>query len=58
MTGDAYKEQLDKTLETSSEDMNYFCIAAFICLSNKKKINKLVKKQFLCYYEFVKVTCI
>ncbi len=29
MTGDTYKEQLDKTLETSSEDMNYFCIAAF-----------------------------
>lgn len=31
MTGDTYKEQLDKTLETSSEDMNYFCI---------KKINR------------------
>lgn len=29
MTGDNYKEQLDKTLETSSENMNYFCIAAF-----------------------------
>ena len=28
MTGDTYKEQLDKTLETYSEDRNYFCIAA------------------------------
>jgi hypothetical protein len=29
MTGDTYREQLNKTLETSCEDMNYFCIAAF-----------------------------
>ncbi len=41
MTGDTYKEQLDKTLETSSEDMNYFCIAAF---GEKELIDPLTKK--------------
>lgn len=41
MTGDTYKEQLDKTLETSSEDMNYFCITAF---GEKEIIDPLTKK--------------
>ena len=41
MTGDTYKEQLDKTLETSSEDMNYFCIATF---GEKESIDPLTKK--------------
>ena len=41
MTGDTYKEQLDKTLETSSEDMNYFCIAAF---GKKESLDPLTKK--------------
>ncbi len=41
MTGDTYREQLNKTLETSSEDMNYFCIAAF---GEKEIIDSLTKK--------------
>ena len=41
MTGDTYKEQLDKTSKTSNEDMKYFCIAAF---GEKEAINPLTKK--------------
>lgn len=41
MTGDTYKEQLNKTLETPSEDMNYFCITAF---GEKEIIDPLTKK--------------
>ncbi len=41
MTGDTYREQLNKTLETSCEDMNYFCIAAF---GEKELIDSLTKK--------------
>lgn len=41
MTGDTYKEQLDKTLETSAEDMKYFCITAF---GEKEVIDPLTKK--------------
>lgn len=41
MTGDTYKEQLDKTLETSDEDMKYFCITAF---GEKEIIDPLTKK--------------
>ncbi len=41
MTGDTYKEQLDKTLETSNEDMNYFCIVA---IGEKEIIDPLTRK--------------
>lgn len=41
MTGNTYKEQLDKTLETSNEDMKYFCITAF---GEKEVIDPLTKK--------------
>lgn len=41
MTGDTYKEQLDKNLETSNEDMKYFCITAF---GEKQVIDPLTKK--------------
>lgn len=41
MTGDTYKEQLNKTLETSKEEMEYFCIAAF---GEKEVIDPLTKK--------------
>lgn len=41
MTGDTYKEQLDKTKETSSEDMNYFCIVGF---GEKEVIDPLTRK--------------
>lgn len=41
MTGDTYKEQLDKTLETSNEEMQYFCLAAF---GEKEVIDPLTKK--------------
>jgi len=29
MTGDTYKEQLARTEDTSEEDMEYYCVAAF-----------------------------
>lgn len=41
MTVDTYKEQLDKTLETSEEDMKYYCIAAF---GEKEVLDPLTKK--------------
>ena len=41
MTGDTYKEQLDKTLETSNENMNYFCITAF---GEKEILDPLIRK--------------
>lgn len=41
MTGDTYKEQLDKTLETSEEDMKYYCIATF---GEKEILDPLTKK--------------
>lgn len=41
MTGDTYKEQLDKTLETSEEDMKYYCIATF---GEKEVLDPLTKK--------------
>lgn len=41
MTGDTYKEQLDKTKQTSNEDMNYFCITAF---GEKEIIDPLTRK--------------
>lgn len=41
MTGDTYKEQLDKTRETTNEDMNYFCITAF---GKKEAIDPLTRK--------------
>lgn len=41
MTGDTYKEQLEKTLETSEENMKYFCIVAF---GEKEILNPLTKK--------------
>ncbi len=41
MTGDTYKEQLEKTKETKEEDMKYFCIVAF---GEKEKLDPLTKK--------------
>ncbi len=41
MTGDTFKEQLDKTLETSEEEMKYFCIVGF---GEKDIIDPLTKK--------------
>lgn len=29
MTGDTYKEQLEKTAEIGTEDLEYYCVAAF-----------------------------
>lgn len=41
MTGDTYKEQLEKTKEVSDEEMEYFCIAAF---GEKDIIDPITKK--------------
>lgn len=41
MTGDTYKEQVEKTLQMSNEDMNYFCITAF---GEKEIIDPLTRK--------------
>ena len=41
MTGDTYKEQLEKTLETSNEEMQYYCLVAF---GEKEVIDPLTKK--------------
>lgn len=41
MTGDTYKEQLEKTLETTEENMKYFCVVAF---GEKEILNPLTKK--------------
>lgn len=41
MTGDTYKEQLEKTAKTSEEDMKYFCVAAF---GEKEVIDTVTKK--------------
>lgn len=46
MTGDTYKEQLDKTRETSSENMNYYCITAF----GKKEVLDPLTKKFSLYH--------
>ncbi len=41
MTGDTYKEQLEKTKEVSDEDTEYFCVAAF---GEKEVLNPITKK--------------
>ncbi len=41
MTGDTYKEQLDKTLETSEDDMKYFCVVTF---GEKEVLDPLTRK--------------
>lgn len=41
MTGDTYKEQLEKTKQTTNEEMNYYCITAF---GEKEMIDPLTKK--------------
>lgn len=41
MTGDTYKEQLEKTRETSEDNMTYFCITAF---GEKDVIDPITKK--------------
>ncbi len=41
MTGDTYKEQLEKTSETSNEEMNYFCLTAF---GKKELLDPLTRK--------------
>lgn len=46
MTGDTYKEQLVKTEETSEEDMQYFCVAAF----GEKEIIDPITKRFSLWH--------
>ncbi len=41
MTGDTYKEQIDKTKLTKDEDMKYYCIATF---GEKEILDPLTKK--------------
>lgn len=41
MTGDTYKEQLEKTKETTEEDMKYFCLVTF---GEKEILDPLTKK--------------
>lgn len=41
MTGDTYKEQLDRTKETDEENMKYFCLVGF---GEKQIIDPLTKK--------------
>ena len=41
MTGDTYKEQLEKTKATNDENMEYFCVAAF---GEKELLNPITKK--------------
>lgn len=41
MTGDTYKEQLDKTVGTAYEDLNFYCIVAF---GEKKILDPITKK--------------
>lgn len=41
MTGDTYKEQLDKTKDTKEEDMKYYCLVAF---GEKEIIDPLTRK--------------
>lgn len=41
MTGDTFKEQLNKTAETTEEDMKYFCIVGF---GEKNTIDPLTRK--------------
>ena len=41
MTGDTYKEQLDKTVGTSYEDLNFFCAVAF---GKKIKLDPITKR--------------
>ena len=41
MTGDTYKEQLDKTKEVSDEEMEYYCVA---CFGEKELINPITKR--------------
>ena len=42
MTGDTYKEQLEKTLQVSEDELKYFCVAAF----GKKEDLDLITKRF------------
>ncbi|MCX4364528.1 MAG: DUF2000 domain-containing protein [Bacilli bacterium] len=41
MTGDTYREQLDKTRDTGDEDMKYYCIATF---GEKEILDPLTRK--------------
>ena len=41
MTGDTYKEQLDKTLQTTEDEMKYFCVAAF---GKKEELDSITKR--------------
>ena len=41
MTGETYKEQLEKTSKTSEEEMKYFCVAAF---GKKENIDVITKR--------------
>ncbi len=42
MTGDTYKEQLEKTLQVSEDELKYFCVGAF----GKKEDIDLITKRF------------
>jgi len=41
MTGDTYKEQLEKTAETGTEEVEYYCVAAF---GEKAVIDPITKR--------------
>jgi len=41
MTGDTYKEQLEKTASVPSEELNYYCVAAF---AEKERIDPITKR--------------
>ena len=41
MTGDTYQEQLEKTLATSNEEMEYYCLVTF---GEKEVLDPLTKK--------------
>ena len=41
MTGDTYKEQIDKTKETNDENMKYYCVVAF---GEKEVLDPITKK--------------
>jgi len=44
MTGDTYKEQLEKTAALSYADLNFYCIVAF---GEKAKLDPITKRQSL-----------
>jgi len=41
MTGDTYKEQLEKTIASTYEELNFYCIVAF---GEKEKLDPITKR--------------